>query len=95
MVEPEVAFLDFEGLQDLAEEFVAYIVGRVLERCQEELKQLERDVTKLEQSSAPSRASRYRDAIELLQIEGDARRTSATTSAATRRPSSPTRSTAR
>ena len=33
MVEPEVAFLEFDGLCDLAEEFVVYLVGRVLDRC--------------------------------------------------------------
>jgi asparaginyl-tRNA synthetase len=70
MVEPEVAFLDFEGLQNLAEEFVEYIAGRVLERCQEELKQLERDVTKLEQIKRPFPRISYRDAIELLKSKG-------------------------
>ena len=35
MVEPEVAFLEFEGLCDLAEEFISYLVARVLERCTE------------------------------------------------------------
>jgi asparaginyl-tRNA synthetase len=70
MVEPEVAFLDFEGLQNLAEEFVEHIAGRVLERCQEELKQLERDVTKLEQIKRPFPRISYRDAIELLKSKG-------------------------
>src|SRR3989442_1307885 len=42
MIEPEVAFLEFDGLQDLAEEFIEYVVGRALERCQEELKTLGR-----------------------------------------------------
>src|SRR5580693_5208517 len=48
MVEPEVAFLDLDGDMRLAEEFIAFIVGRVLETRREELKVLERDVTKLE-----------------------------------------------
>src|SRR5438045_7853484 len=43
MVEPEVAFLEFDGLQELAEEFVESIVDRTLDRCKEELKTLERD----------------------------------------------------
>jgi len=47
MVEPEVAFLEFEGLCALAEEFVVYLVGRVLERSAEELKVLERDPSNL------------------------------------------------
>src|SRR5215218_2101733 len=63
MVEPEVAFLDFDGLQALAEEFIEYIVGRVMERCPEALKQLERDVTKLENVKRPFPRISYRDAI--------------------------------
>ena len=70
MVEPEVAFLEFDGLQELAEEFVEYIVGRVMERCAEPLKQLERDITKLEQVKRPFPRISYRDAIELLKSKG-------------------------
>ena len=70
MVEPEVAFLDFDGLQELAEEFIEYIVGRVLERCPESLKQLERDVAKLENVKRPFPRITYRDAIELLKTKG-------------------------
>ena len=70
MIEPEVAFLEFEGLQSLAEEFVEYLVGRALERCQEELKTLERDVSKLENVKRPFPRITYRDAIELLSSKG-------------------------
>ncbi|HEX2122465.1 MAG TPA: asparagine--tRNA ligase, partial [Thermoanaerobaculia bacterium] len=70
MVEPEVAFLEFDGLQELAEEFVEYIVGRVLERCPDALKELERDVTKLESVKRPFPRITYRDAIELLKTKG-------------------------
>jgi asparaginyl-tRNA synthetase len=70
MVEPEVAFLEFDGLQELAEEFVEYIVGRVLQNCAEALKQLERDVTKLEHVKRPFPRISYRDAIELLKSKG-------------------------
>jgi asparaginyl-tRNA synthetase len=70
MVEPEVAFLEFDGLQELAEEFVEYIVGRCLERCQEELKTLERDVAKLGNVTRPFPRIAYRDAIELLASKG-------------------------
>src|SRR5512146_2835043 len=70
MVEPEVAFLDFDGLQGLAEEFVEYIVGRCLERCQEELKTLERDQSKLENVKRPFPRITYREAIDVLKKNG-------------------------
>ena len=70
MVEPEVAFLEFDGLEKLAEEFVEYIVGRSVERCQEELKTLERDLTKLANVKRPFPRITYRDAIELLKTKG-------------------------
>src|SRR5437868_9990082 len=70
MVEPEVAFLEFDGLQDLAEEFIEYIVDRALERCQEELRTLERDTTKLENIKRPFPRITYREAIDLLASKG-------------------------
>jgi asparaginyl-tRNA synthetase len=70
MVEPEVAFLEFDGLQALAEEFIEYIVGRALDRCKEELKTLERDLSKLEHVQRPFPRITYREAIELLASKG-------------------------
>ncbi len=70
MIEPEVAFLEFEGLQNLAEDFVEYIVGRALDRCKEELKTLERDTSKLENIRKPFPRITYREAIELLKTRG-------------------------
>ena len=70
MVEPEVAFLEFEGLQDLAEEFVSYVVARALDRCKEELNTLERDLSKLENIKAPFPRIKYREAIEILKGKG-------------------------
>ena len=70
MIEPEVAFLEFEGLQELAEDFVQYIVGRAVERCQEELKTLERDLSKLANVRKPFPRISYREAIELLASKG-------------------------
>jgi asparaginyl-tRNA synthetase len=70
MIEPEVAFLEFDGLQDLAEEFIEYLIGRALDRCQEELKAVERDVSKLENVKRPFPRITYRQAIELLASQG-------------------------
>ena len=37
MVEPEVAFCELDGLADLAEDFLKYIFGHVLENCVEDM----------------------------------------------------------
>jgi asparaginyl-tRNA synthetase len=72
MVEPEVAFLEFDGLCELAEEFVCYLVERALERCREPLEILERDLQPLQEIARPFPRVTYTDAIELLQGEGNA-----------------------
>jgi asparaginyl-tRNA synthetase len=48
MVEPEVAWMRFDGLLDLCEEFVRELVARILDRCAVDLERLERDASKLE-----------------------------------------------
>jgi asparaginyl-tRNA synthetase len=70
MVEPEVAFLEFDGLCDLAEEFISEIVERVLERCRPELETLERDLALLERIVPPFPRISYGEAVEILQEKG-------------------------
>jgi asparaginyl-tRNA synthetase len=70
MVEPEVAFLEIDGLMDLAEDFVCELTGRVLERCRDDLKRLERDTAKLESVKKPFPRFNYRDAVEILNKKG-------------------------
>jgi asparaginyl-tRNA synthetase len=70
MVEPEMAFADLEEIKRVAEEFVVYVVGRVLDKRREELKVLERDVTKLEAVQAPFVRMSYDDAVKNLQERG-------------------------
>ena len=70
MVEPEVAFLDLEGDMRLAEDFLSFVVARVLEARGEELKVLERDTTKLEKVTGPFPRITYHQAIEILQKNG-------------------------
>jgi asparaginyl-tRNA synthetase len=72
MVEPEVAFMDLDGDMALAEEFIAFIVARVLETRREELKVLERDTTKLERVVGPFPRITYHEAIAILQKHVDA-----------------------
>jgi asparaginyl-tRNA synthetase len=71
MVEPEVAWLRFDGLLDLCEEFLSEVVSRVLDRCAEDLKRLERDVSKLEPSTRrPYPRLDYGDAVAKLKELG-------------------------
>jgi asparaginyl-tRNA synthetase len=70
MVEPEVAFLEFDGLCELAEDFIVHLVERALNRCAEELKRLERDVSRLEAVKKPFPRITYREGIARLRERG-------------------------
>jgi len=71
MVEPEVAYFTLDEDMQLAEDFVAYIVARVLDRRREDLKVLERDTAKLELATGkPYPRITYDDAIERLKGKG-------------------------
>jgi asparaginyl-tRNA synthetase len=71
MVEPEVAYFNLDDDMQLAEDFVAYIVARVLERRREELKTLERDLAPLERAAQkPYARITYDEAIERLRAKG-------------------------
>lgn len=70
MVEPEVAFNDSNDNMRLQEEFVSYIVGRVLERRSEELRELERDTATLELVQAPFPRVSYTEAVARLNELG-------------------------
>jgi asparaginyl-tRNA synthetase len=67
MVEPEVAFMDLEGDMELAEQFLEYIVQRVLKNRMDELKTLERDISKLESVKAPFPKLHYDEAAAILK----------------------------
>lgn len=66
MVEPEMAFFDINDDMDLAEDLVEYIVQYTLKNCQQELKLLERDTTKLEKVRRPFHRMSYSDAVDWL-----------------------------
>jgi asparaginyl-tRNA synthetase len=67
MVEPEVAYFDLNDNMRLAEDFISFIIERVLKNQKENLTKLERDVTKLEKIKAPFPKITYTDAIEILK----------------------------
>ncbi len=70
MVEPEVAYLEFEGVMELAEQFVGYIVEQVLRDRGRELDVLERDRALLEKVTPPFPRLSYTDAVERLKQKG-------------------------
>ena len=71
MVEPEVAFAELSDMMDLAEEFLSFIVQRVLETRKADLAVLERDTSKLERVVAPFPRMLYEEAVSLLQKTGN------------------------
>jgi len=54
MIEPEVTYLDLDGLMSLAEGFLTHIVTRVLETHRTDLKVIGKDISKLEAIIAPT-----------------------------------------
>jgi len=70
MVEPEVAWNDSDANMALQEEFICAIVARVLDRRQEELKELERDTAPLERVTGPFPRISYTDAVAKLNTLG-------------------------
>lgn len=71
MVEPEVAFNDLNDDMDLAEDFICYIVEKVLKNCRKELEVLGRDISKLENIKKPFPRISYTEAIEILNKNGN------------------------
>ncbi|MEM1368771.1 MAG: asparagine--tRNA ligase [Cyanobacteria bacterium P01_H01_bin.15] len=73
MVEPEMAFCDLVGDQDLAESFLKYIFRYVLERCSEDLEffnlRIDKSVLETAQNIINNEFERltYTDAIKLLE----------------------------
>ncbi|MGA0919938.1 MAG: asparagine--tRNA ligase [Gemmatimonadaceae bacterium] len=72
MIEPEVAFNDTHANMQLQEDFVSFLVQRVVERRKAELAELERDISKLERIKGPFPRIDYTDAVATLQKKGSA-----------------------
>lgn len=70
MVEPEVAWAELDDIMKLSEDFVSYVVGRVLEAKTEELKTLERDTSSLEAVAPPFPKITYEEAFNILEQKG-------------------------
>ena len=66
MVEPEVAFIDLDGLLELAENFVSFIVAQVLKNNKSELVALEADIPSLEKIKPPFYRLTYTESVDIL-----------------------------
>ncbi len=67
MIEPEVAYMDLAGDMDLAENFVEYVVQRVLKNKKSELESLERNLEALQKVIRPFPRISYDEATEILK----------------------------
>ena len=70
MIEPEMAFYDLFDNMDLIEEFIEYIVQRVIKNRSKELTFLERDISKLEAIKKPFPRITYDEAINIINKKG-------------------------
>ncbi len=62
--------MQFDGLLNLLEDLITYIVNKVLEERQDELKLLNRDAKVLENVKPPFQRVSYDEAINILQSKG-------------------------
>ncbi|MBW8039069.1 MAG: asparagine--tRNA ligase [Planctomycetes bacterium] len=66
MVEPEVAFIDLDGILELAENFVSFIVAQVLQNNSSQLETLGADLQALENIKPPFYRLTYTDTVDIL-----------------------------
>jgi asparaginyl-tRNA synthetase len=67
MMEPEMAYYELNDNMDLIEDFLEYVVQRVIKNKIPELEILQRDITKLEKVKKPFPRITYDEAIEILR----------------------------
>jgi asparaginyl-tRNA synthetase len=70
MIEPEMAFCDHEENLKIQEDYIAYLVQRVLKKCRPEFKAIGRDTSKLEKIKAPFPRITYDEAVRFLNKNG-------------------------
>jgi asparaginyl-tRNA synthetase len=70
MIEPEVAFMELDGLMCLAEAFLTHIVTTVLANHRADLKVIGRDVTKLEAVIAPANPTPDDVVLNMNHVQG-------------------------
>jgi len=70
MLEAEVAFYDSEKNMDLQEDMLSEVIGKLVEKCPEELASLGRDISPLLKVKPPFPRISYDQAVEILQSKG-------------------------
>ena len=70
MLEPEVAYYDWQDNMILQENLVSFVVNQALKKCQNELEILERDTVPLQKIQPPFPRISYTEAIEILRKKG-------------------------
>ena len=70
MVEPEVAYMELDQDMDLAEDFLVFIVERVLNKHEKDLKEIERNLDPLNKIKKPFYRISYTEAIKKLHELG-------------------------
>lgn len=66
MVEPEIAYCDFEQNMDIQERMVLYLIRQCLDNAEQELKTLERDLNQLTKIKSPFPRVKYEEILQLL-----------------------------
>lgn len=66
MMEPEMAYYDLNDNMNLIEDFLEYVVQRVIKNKAGDLEFLQRDITKLEKVKKPFPRITYDEAVEIL-----------------------------
>ena len=67
MMEPEMAYYDLDDTMDLIEDFLEYVIQRVIKFKKKELEFLKRDINKLENVKKPFPKITYDEAVEILR----------------------------
>lgn len=70
MIEPEMAFCSHDESLAIQEAYVNYLINDVLNKCEKELKVLDRDIESLRNSTGEFPRIKYKDAIQLLKDNG-------------------------
>ena len=70
MVEPELAYCDLNEDMEWGEKLIEFIIQRVLQNKLNELKILDRDISKLEKVKAPFPRVSYTECVEMLNNNG-------------------------